>query len=69
MVAKDKKTPITWKKSEKADKIYIFATAAVRQAENKQDILDKIKLSTGLEVDVIDGLLEAKLGANGALHG
>ncbi len=56
-------------KNEKADKIYIFATAAVRQAENKQDVLDKIKLSTGLEVDVIDGLLEAKLGANGALHG
>ncbi len=56
-------------KNENADKIYIFATAAVRQAKNKQEIVDKIKISTGIDVDVIDGMLEAKLGATGALCG
>ena len=56
-------------KNENADCIYIFATAAVRQAKNKQEIIDKIKMSTGIDVDVIDGLLEAKLGAEGALGG
>ncbi len=56
-------------KNEKADKIYIFATAAVRQAKNGQEITDKIKLLTGIQVDVIDGLLEARLGAIGALQG
>ena len=56
-------------KNENADKIYIFATAAVRQAKNKQEIIDKIKMSTGIDVDVIDGMLEAKLGATGALCG
>ena len=56
-------------KNENADRIYIFATAAVRQAKNKQEILDKIKFTTGIDVDVIDGLMEAKLGAQGALGG
>ena len=56
-------------KNENADRIYIFATAAVRQAKNKQEIIGKIKLTTGIDVDVIDGLMEAKLGAQGALGG
>ncbi len=56
-------------KSENADKIFIFATAAVRQAKNKQDITDKIEQFTGIKVDVIDGSLEARLGAQGALSG
>ena len=56
-------------KEESADKIYIYATAAVRQAKNGQEIVDKIELDTGVKVDVIDGLLEAKLGAMGALGG
>ena len=56
-------------KEEKADKIFIYATAAVRQAKNRQEIIDKIQLQTGIIVDVIDGLLEAKLGAMGALSG
>ena len=56
-------------KNENADRIYIFATAAVRQVKNKQEILDKIKFTTGIDVDVIDGLMEAKLGAQGALGG
>ncbi len=56
-------------KNENADQIYIFATAAVRQAKNKKDIVDKIKKETGIDVEIIDGLLEARLGAKGALQG
>ena len=56
-------------KNENADEIYIFATAAVRQAKNKKDIVDKIKIETGIDVEIIDGLLEARLGAKGALQG
>ena len=56
-------------KEECADKIYIYATAAVRQAKNGQEVVDKIEFDTGVKVDVIDGILEAKLGAMGALGG
>ncbi len=52
-----------------ADKIYIFATAAVRQAKNKEDFIDKVKELTGIIVEVIPSDLEAKLGALGALNG
>ena len=52
-----------------ADKIYIFATAAVRQAKNKQVFLSQVKDLTSIDVDVIQGELEAKLGAMGALNG
>ncbi len=51
------------------DKVYIFATAAVRQAKNKQVFLSKVKDMTEITVDVIEGEIEAKLGAIGALNG
>ena len=56
-------------KSENVSEILIFATAAVRQAVNKQVFLDKVKNLTGLSVDVILGEEEARLGAIGALDG
>lgn len=56
-------------KEQNAEKVYIFATAAVRQAKNKQVFISRIKELTGLDVDVIEGELEAKLGALGALNG
>ncbi len=56
-------------KEQNADIIYIFATAAVRQAKNKQEFINKVKEMTGIEIDVIKGELEAKLGALGALNG
>ena len=55
-------------KEQNVDKIYIFATAAVRQAKNKQVFISKVKDLTGITVDVIEGALEAKLGAIGALN-
>ena len=52
-----------------AEKVYIFATAAVRSAKNKQEFIDFVKKETGLTVDVISGEQEAKLGLLGALNG
>ena len=37
------------------------ATAAMREAENKDDILQKVKAETGLNIHLIDGALEAKI--------
>ena len=50
-----------------ADKTYVFATAAVRQSLNSAEFIKKVKTVTGLDVDVIDGKTEARLGATGAL--
>lgn len=51
-----------------ADKIYVFATAAVREAKNKCEFLTIVKNLCGLDVEVISGDMEAKLGAIGALN-
>jgi exopolyphosphatase/guanosine-5'-triphosphate,3'-diphosphate pyrophosphatase len=51
-----------------ADKIYVFATAAVRQAINKKEFLDLVKDLCSIEVDVISGEIEANLGALGAVQ-
>ena len=52
-----------------AEKVYIFATAAVRYAKNKQEFIDLVKTETGLDLDVISGTDEANLGLLGALNG
>ncbi len=52
-----------------AEKIFIFATAGVRQAKNGKVFTDKVKEITGISVDVISGETEAKIGALGALLG
>ena len=51
-----------------ADKIYVFATAAVRQATNKQEFLDLVTRLCCINVDVISGEMEASLGALGAVQ-
>lgn len=50
-------------------KIWCFATAAVRQAKNKELFLDRVKELCGLEIEVISGETEAYLGLSGALSG
>jgi glycerol-3-phosphate responsive antiterminator len=50
-------------------KPYVFATAAVRQAKNGTDFVKRVKDLCCIDVDVVDGLLEAKLGVLGALNG
>lgn len=54
-------------RKENVDKLYIFATAAVRSAINPELFTDKVKEITGIEVDVISGELEANVGRMGAL--
>lgn len=39
----------------------ICATAAMREASNKVEVLEKIKAETGFEIDIIDGKEEARL--------
>lgn len=54
---------------ERLDFIYIFATAAVRTSSNKDVFIDKIKKLTGIEIDVVSGELEGKLGHLGVFNG
>lgn len=50
-----------------AERVYAFATAAVRSAENGAVFTDKVKDTCGLEVDVLSGEREAQMGLCGAL--
>lgn len=53
--------------SDGADAVFAFATAAVRAAKNKDDFLALVRESAGLDVDVISGEREGKIGLDGAL--
>lgn len=50
-------------------KLYAFATAAVRQAENGFEFVDEAFYRLGIKVDVVSGEVEAKLGLTGVLNG
>lgn len=52
-----------------AEKVYAFATAAVRSASNRSDFLKEVKRVAGIDVDVISGEEEARIGILGALGG
>lgn len=54
-------------KQENAEKISIFATAAVRAAENRDAFLQAVYTRCGATVDVISGEEEAEIGILGAL--
>ena len=55
--------------TEGAQKIYVFATAAVRSASNREQFLRRVKTLCGIDVDVISGEQEAQTGLLGALMG
>src|SRR5438093_10877789 len=44
------------------------ATAAIREAANGDDLLTRIRAETGIEIRVIDGAEEARLGFLGAVY-
>jgi exopolyphosphatase/guanosine-5'-triphosphate,3'-diphosphate pyrophosphatase len=48
------------------DEIYIFATAAVRQSKNRQEFIDKVYNSCGVNLTVLSADEEAFVGALGA---
>lgn len=52
-----------------AEKLFAFATAAVRSAKNGAKFVRSIRESCGVEIDVIGGEKEARLGFLGALGG
>ncbi|MDE6505074.1 MAG: hypothetical protein K2L42_04310 [Clostridia bacterium] len=54
-------------KEEGAQKIYPFATAAVRSARNGQAFTARVQELCGLTVEVVSGETEAKIGLLGAL--
>jgi exopolyphosphatase/guanosine-5'-triphosphate,3'-diphosphate pyrophosphatase len=43
------------------DKIYAFATSAIRSAKNGKDLVKKIEAETGIDVKIISGKKEAEL--------
>ncbi len=53
---------------EGAERIFVFATAAVRSASNRQKFLEEVR-PAGVAVDVITGEEEAEIGILGALGG
>lgn len=54
--------------AEGAERVCVFATAAVRSASNRADFLARVKCD-GIEVDVISGEEEAEIGLAGAIKG
>jgi len=52
-----------------AKQILAVATAAVREAENGDALIDRIRREVGIDVQVIDGEREAHLGFVGAVRG
>ncbi|WP_440998820.1 Ppx/GppA phosphatase family protein [Fodinibius sp. SL11] len=62
---------IVRKKYPEVENIYVTATSAVRDAENKAEFLDLVEQKTGLKVQVLSGLKEAEytfLGAQSVLN-
>jgi exopolyphosphatase/guanosine-5'-triphosphate,3'-diphosphate pyrophosphatase len=53
-------------KKQKAEKIYIYATAAVREAQNKDEFCERIHMKTGLDAEILSGETEAKIAYLGA---
>lgn len=49
------------------DEIYVFATASLRNINNTLEAVDYLEAKTGLRIDVISGVEEARLGYLGAL--
>lgn len=54
-------------KTDGANEIYVFATAAVRSANNGHSFVRRVKDLCGADVDVVSGEDEAVLGYKGAL--
>ena len=58
---------VNYAKEDGAERVYAFATAAVRSAENPELFTDKVRQLCGVEVDVISGEREAQIGLAGAI--
>ena len=56
-------------KKEQPESIYIFATAAVRNANNGNVFCQQVKSKCDIKVDIVSGEVEGLLGVKGALSG
>jgi exopolyphosphatase / guanosine-5'-triphosphate,3'-diphosphate pyrophosphatase len=54
-------------KVHKVERFKACATSAMREADNKQDVVDYIKNESGIEIDIIDGRKEASIIASSDL--
>ena len=52
-----------------AGSINVVATAAIRSARNRDELLARAHAELGLAIEVLDGAEEAEFAATGALHG
>lgn len=51
------------------ERIVASATSAVRDAENREEFVTAVRGACGIDVEVIEGVLEARLGFLGAVSG
>src|SRR5579859_1955002 len=51
-----------------AERTVAVATAAVREAENGEDFIERTRQELGIPVDIADGEEEARYGFHGAVH-
>ncbi|MCL5268267.1 MAG: Ppx/GppA family phosphatase [Bacteroidetes bacterium] len=51
----------------KVDRVVASATSAIRDAENRLEFVDLVREKCGMDVEVIDGATEARLGFMGAM--
>jgi exopolyphosphatase/guanosine-5'-triphosphate,3'-diphosphate pyrophosphatase len=52
-----------------ADRTLAVATAAVREAINGDELIERVRMELGIPVDIADGAEEARYGFFGAVHG
>ncbi len=56
-------------RSQNADFIYAFATAAARRADNSYLLTERVEELCGIKLEIISGEKEAEIGVLGALNG
>lgn len=54
--------------SSKVDKIYAFATAAVRRASNQRSFVEEVRVTCGFDLRILDSELECKLVYRGVIN-
>lgn len=52
----------------KVERMYVFATEAMRRAANCSQIIEDVRRDFGIEIDLISPLREAELGLRGAMQ-
>lgn len=56
-------------KREQIDEIEVIGTSALRDSKNRQEFIDRARILSGVNVKVIEGAEEARLGFYGAITG